>query len=124
VACLAGARARLAPGGALVLDDLPGMLWPLVAGGDWPAGLSDDGQAQMAWAPRDAVFAVREGAAVDPGRTEPGPGDRRCRLWTDGGLRLAARIAGFPDPEPAPREALLVMRGGEPQVRPVPTTST
>ncbi len=109
VACLRAARERLAPGGWLALDDLPGMLWPVVAAGDWPAGLSEDGSAQMTWASRDAVFAVRTGDAIDPDRGEPGPGDERCRLWTDGSLRLAAWLAGFPDPEPCPDEGLLLL---------------
>jgi SAM-dependent methyltransferase len=110
VACLVAARSRLAPDGVLILDDLPGMLWPTVAAGDWPAGLAEDGSAQMTWAARDAVFAVRDRASIDAERFEPGPQDRRCRLWTDGSLRLAARLAGFSDPEPAPRQCLLIMR--------------
>ena len=109
VACLRGARERLAPGGWLALDDLPGMLWPVVAAGDWPAGLSEDGEAQMTWASRDAVFAVRTGEAIDPDRGEPGPADERCRLWTDGSLRLAAWLAGFPDPEPCPAQGLFLL---------------
>lgn len=110
VACLAAARERLAPDGVLILDDLPGMLWPTVAAGDWPAGLAEDGSAQMTWAARDSVFAVRDRASIDAKHFEPGPRDRRCRLWTDGSLRLAARLAGFSDPEPAPRQCLLIMR--------------
>ena len=109
VACLRGARERLAPGGWLALDDLPGMLWPVVAAGDWPAGLSEDGEAQMTWASRDAVFAVRTGEAIDPDRGEPGPADERCRLWTDWSLRLAAWLAGFPDPEPCPAQGLFLL---------------
>jgi len=110
IACLAGARRRLAGGGVLLLDDLPGMLWPTVAAGDWPAGLAEDGSAQMTWAARDSVFAVRPREAIDGRNLEPGPGDQRCRLWTDGSLALAARLAGFSDPEPWAGECLLVMR--------------
>ncbi|MHC4811144.1 MAG: class I SAM-dependent methyltransferase [Planctomycetota bacterium] len=109
VACLRGAGARLGGDGWLALDDLPGMLWPLVAAGDWPAGLAEDGSAQMTWAARDAVFAVRSGDAIDPACGEPGPEDQRCRLWTDGSLRLAAWLAGFSDPEPCPDEGLVLL---------------
>lgn len=114
VACLRGAGERLRSDGWLALDDLPGMLWPLVAAGDWPAGLAEDGSAQMTWASRDAVFAVRSGERIDPDRSEPGPEDQRCRLWTDGSLRLAAWLAGFPDPEPCPDEGLILLHRPRP----------
>lgn len=106
------ARAQLRPGGMFITDDCPGDLWPELAEGNWSAGLSPDGLTQMVWDARDAVFAIREGAAVDPDDWCLSPRDRRCRLWTDGALRLAARAAGLSAPEPATDHFLLVMRRG------------
>lgn len=111
VARLAAARARLRPGGMVVIDDLPGTLWPELASGGWQGGVSDDGRWQLAWSPDDAVFALRRGAEVDPRQETLRPGDRRLRLWTMGALRLAARLAGLSGPERVEGGNLLLLRG-------------
>ncbi len=110
VELLRAARAALAPGGAIAIDDCPRDFWPEVAGGNWQAGLSPDGTEQMVWAESDAVFALRRGARVDPDDWTIGPDDRPLRLWSDGALRLAARAASLSAPERITAAHLLVMR--------------
>ena len=93
------------------MDDCPGLYWPELAGGNWCAGISDDG-AQLVWAEDDAVFAVRRDGAVDPARGALEPGDRALRLWTRGAIDLAARAAGLSASQRIEGGALLVMRAG------------
>lgn len=110
VRALAGMRSRLSSDGLVVLDDLPGMLWPCVGGGDWIDGISDDGRAQLVWDRRDAVLTIRRGEAVDADAPELTASDTRWRIWTDGALRLAAAAAGLSAPEPRTGAGLLIMR--------------
>lgn len=93
------ACARLVPGGRLVIDDLPSSFWPLVASGDWCAGIDGRGEVQMAWSATDETFTLRSGAEVDPARPHPGPGERLFRLWTDGSLRLLVDGLPFGPPQ-------------------------
>jgi SAM-dependent methyltransferase len=87
--------------GVFVIDNIPGDLWPRVANGDWPTGVSDDRESQMVWAPDDNVFTLREGAMnVDLHYDERFKEDDRLhRLWTKGELRLLARASGFTNVE-------------------------
>lgn len=89
--------AMLGPGGRIVLDDMPQDLWPELAQGNWSVGVSEAGQ-QLVWAPDDAVFALRQGEAVDPSFAPPGSGDRVLRLWTMGALDLLATAVGLCGP--------------------------
>ena len=107
---LAAWRAALAPGGAIVIDDIPQDLWPEVAGGNWNEGISPEGDMQMVWDASDAVFAIRTGDAVDDDHWTLQDSDVRCRLWTTGALRLAARAAGLSAPRREDASAVLVMR--------------
>jgi SAM-dependent methyltransferase len=109
VALLSAAAGALATGGAVVIDDIPGDLWPELAEGYWQAGeaVTDDGPVQIVWEPADAVCALRRGADIGP--APPGPADRRFRLWTDGALRLAARVAGLSPPARGKGAHLIVM---------------
>lgn len=109
VAIMQRIRAALRPGGALILDDIPHDLWPELTEGNWLSGLSEDGQLQMVWSPSDAVFTVRRGKAVDPDCWEFKAQDQRYRLWCEGALRLAARLAGLSAPAQIPQSGLLVL---------------
>jgi SAM-dependent methyltransferase len=103
-------RKLLRPGGRLILDDVPGDLWPELAEGRWCAGVDDGETQQMVWADDDAVFAVRAGSAVDCDHWTLAAGDRRMRLWSTGAIRLAARASGFAGPTRHPDAGVLVLR--------------
>jgi len=100
----------LRDGGTVILDDIPGDLWPEVAQGRWANGVNKEQSLQLVWAANDTVFAIREGDAVDPDSWEIGEDDRSLRLWTMGSLRLAAQIAGLSAPEVPVAGAVLIMR--------------
>jgi len=91
-------RRRLEPGGMLVIDDIPGDLWPELAEGNWQAGLDLEQGKQLVWSPDDAVFAIRSSSKVDENDWEIGPDDEPLRLWTSSSLQLAARVAGYSVP--------------------------
>ena len=103
-------RASLKDGGMVILDDIPGDLWPEVAQGRWANGVNEDETLQLVWAENDAVFTIREGDQVDSASWELRENDRLLRLWTMGALRLAASIAGLSAPEVRVTGAVLVMR--------------
>ncbi len=105
VALLGHWASRLAPGGHIVIDDLPGDLWPELAQGNWAAGLSPEG-AELVWAADDAVFALR--SVLDEVLPELHQGDVRMRLWTMGALRLLARAANLQGPH-RPRGAAVLI---------------
>ena len=86
--------------------------------GNWLAGVTDDGAAQLVWHESDAVFALRYGDDVDPDVDELAPTDRSMRLWTDGAIRLAAAAASLSAPRRIPDVGLLVMRRGGADDRP------
>ncbi|MFK7960795.1 MAG: class I SAM-dependent methyltransferase [Phycisphaerales bacterium] len=117
VAFLRAAGERLDGGAgsdaAIWLDDLPGMLWPLLVTGDWIEGVSDDGEAQLLWERRDAVMALRRDQQVRPDDWTIGTSDVRWRLWTDGMFELAASAAGLSAPEPRASECLMILRAGK-----------
>jgi SAM-dependent methyltransferase len=100
----------LAPDGIIVVDDIPTDLWPELTEGNWQSGLSPDGDAQLVWDPSDAVFTLRTGDAVDESSWAIRSDEPRYRLWTDGALRLVARLAGLSDPERCPASHLLIIR--------------
>lgn len=111
----AAAVLRLARGavhdqGVLLLDALCTEMWREVASGRWAAGVSDDGAWQMVWAEDDAVIAVRQGSAVDPGGTHFKPDDRPMRLWTIGELRFLASLTGWQPPAEDVESGLMVWR--------------
>jgi len=110
VGLLARVSGALREGGWFAMDDCPADFWPEVTAGNWQNGVSEDGTMQLVWAESDAVFVLRVGEAVDPSRWDVHEGDRRLRLWTDGALRLAARVGGLSAPERLPEAHLLVMR--------------
>lgn len=104
---LCRAREAVISGGFVIVDDLPGEFWPELTEGNWQSGIAEDGTAQMVWDPRDSVFALRTGEAVDPEcwtfkRSEP-----LFRLWPLGALALACQSAGLSEPVVHP--GLLVM---------------
>ncbi len=103
------AEETLAMGGMFVLDDCPGELWPELTGGNWTSGVSDAGDLQLVWHASDALFALRRGSDVDAGSEEPVPGEKLLRLWTDGALHLAARLAGLSVPIRVPGAHLLTL---------------
>lgn len=102
----------LGEGGLFVLDDLPGDLWPELTEGNWQAGVSEDGDSQLIWDPADAVFAIRQGAAVDTENWEFKESDTRLRMWTLGSLTLAGVAAGLSAPQRQAGASLLVMSSG------------
>ena len=58
VSLLSLVRARLAPGGSFVIDDVAGDLWPEVAAGHWQEGLDPESGTQLVWADDDSVSWV------------------------------------------------------------------
>ena len=103
-------RAILKPRGRFIIDDLPGEFWPELASGNWVNGMSPppDDSMQLIWHQRDAVFAIRRGRAIDRQTWTLKPSDRRLRLWCDGSLTLAARLAGLSAPQRLAAAGLLV----------------
>lgn len=110
VRLLERAASVLEPEGMFVMDDCPARYWPELTEGRWQSGLSEDGSAQMVWAPDDSVFALRWGDNVDEQSWVPGPADRRLRLWSLGALNLAGRLAGLSAAQRPMGEGLLIMR--------------
>lgn len=102
----------LRPGGAFIIDDIPGMHWPRLAEGDWQEGVSEEGDVQMVWSDRDAVFALRTPPAdlSSPEAWRLLPSDRRFRLYTDAVLELLASGAGLSAPRAEGGAPVLVMR--------------
>jgi hypothetical protein len=94
----------------VILDDIPGDLWPEVAQGRWANGVNEEETLQLVWAANDTVFAIREGDAVDPDSWELGEDDLSLRLWTMGSLSLAAQLAGLSAPEVPVAGAVLIMQ--------------
>ena len=115
VAVLARWKQMLRTGGAVVLDDLPGMLWPNVAVGDWCDGVDAQERQQLVWQTRDSVLTIRTGAQVDPDCWTVGADELLIRVWTDAAIHLVAQLAGFRAPEVDAAGGILVLR-------PVPTT--
>ncbi|MEE2718159.1 MAG: methyltransferase domain-containing protein [Planctomycetota bacterium] len=114
VVLLRRCAARLAPDGAVVLDDLPGLFVPEVESGNWQTGLSEDGSLQFIWSDRDDVFTVRSGGDVDPEGWTLGDADVPLRLWRRPALERVAAEAGLSVVEVEPAAAVLVMRSGGP----------
>ena len=101
VALLQRIKSCLRPGGKVVIDDIPGDLWPEVTGGGWQEGIDPESGAQLIWANDDAVFTLRSPERADPEDWTLGPEDQRLRLWTAGALELVARAAGYESPQVA-----------------------
>lgn len=101
---------RLAPGGAMVIDDLPGVFWSHVADGSWQEGDSDDGRWSLRWMEDDAVVEIirRDRDASDP--REVRETRRVVRFWSMGDLRLLARAVGWSIPRRYGPECLVVLR--------------
>ncbi len=110
VAALRLFKQSLKKGGVVILDDIPGDLWPEVAQGGWANGVNEDESLQLVWEENDAVFTIREGEKVDVDSWELKEGDRRVRLWTIGALKLAAQLADLSAPVVRAAGAILVMR--------------
>jgi SAM-dependent methyltransferase len=110
VALLKLCRQSLKKHGLLILDDLPGDLWPEVAQGRWANGINEERTLQLVWAVDDSVFAVREGDRVDEDCWELKDSDCKLRLWTMGSLHLAAQLAELSAPTVPVAGAILVMR--------------
>ena len=103
-------RESLSEGGVVILDDIPGDLWPEVAQGRWANGVNEEETLQLVWAQNDAVFAIREGEQVDAESWELQEGDQRVRLWTMGAMSMAAQLADLSAPVVPVTGAILVMR--------------
>jgi SAM-dependent methyltransferase len=109
---VASIRARLAPGGAFAIDDLPREFWPEVTEGNWLSGITQSGDAQLVWHATDSVFALRHGERVDPDGWDIKHDDVPMRLWTDGALLLLARAAGLSPPRRIEDACLIVLGKG------------
>ena len=110
VAALRLFKQSLKGGGLIIIDDIPGDLWPEVAAGRWANGINEDETLQLVWAKNDAVFTIREAKQVDADSWELKESDRNVRLWTMGALKLAAQLADLSVPEVQVEGAVLVMR--------------
>lgn len=106
---LESVREHLAPGGRLVVDDIPGDLWPEVTQGRWQEGIDPGSGRQLVWAEDDAVFTLRAPAEADAGAWSLGPSDRPLRLWTAGSLHLAAIATGYSVPFVPPSSGVRVL---------------
>lgn len=103
-------RELLTPHGFFALDCFVYETWQDVAAGNWQAGVSEDGTAQLVWGEGDAIIAWRTGADVDEERWELHDRDRPVRLWDLGSLQLLAHAAGFSDPEVRADDHLIILR--------------
>lgn len=78
--------------GVLIIEDIPGLYWPLLSTGQWGDGLAEG--VRMVWSERDTVFALREGAeANNDGPLHPDEPHRR--LWTESLLSQTLGQAGW-----------------------------
>jgi SAM-dependent methyltransferase len=102
----------LRPGGAFIIDDLPGLHWPRLAEGDWQEGVSEEDDLQLVWSDRDAVFALRSPPAdpSSPAAWRLTLSDRCFRLYTDGLLQLLAASSGLSAPRIEDNAPIVVMR--------------
>ena len=111
---LTSCRTHLAPGGMVVIDDIPSEFQPEVDSGNWTTGLSPDGDLQMIWDEHDPIFTIRSGDSIDEASWSLREDDVRLRLWTRQSLSHAAAAAGLSGPDSpvdGPGEgAVLVMR--------------
>jgi SAM-dependent methyltransferase len=103
-------KQSLKKGGVVIMDDLPGDLWPEVAQGRWANGVNEDKTLQLVWAKNDAVFTIREAGQVDTQSWEFQESDCPIRLWTMGALKMAAKLADLSAPEVRVEGAILVMQ--------------
>ena len=107
-------REHLAPGGMVVIDDIPSEFQPEVQSGNWATGFSPGADMQMIWAEDDSVFTIRSGDAMDEEAWFLREDDVHLRLWNDQSLAQVASAAGLSGPcKPGsgPGEgAVLVMR--------------
>ena len=103
-------RRRLEPGGFLVIDDIPGDLWPELTQGNWQSGVDPDQGRQLVWSSDDPVFAMRSSSNVDENDWDLGPNDDPLRLWTSSCLQLVARIAGYSVPHVPDESSVRVLR--------------
>ena len=103
-------KQSLVHGGILIMDDIPGDLWPEVAQGGWANGVNEEGTMQFVWAEDDAVFTIREGVQVDESDWDLRDDEVTMRLWTAGALKLAAELADLSAPTVPVAGAVLVMR--------------
>ena len=85
-------KACLSDQGVLIIEDIPGLYWPLLSSGQW-----GDGEAEgfrMVWSDRDMIFTLREGeAAQDDGPLRPDEPQRR--LWSESLLQSVLVRAGW-----------------------------
>lgn len=85
-------KACLSDQGVLIIEDIPGLYWPLLSSGQW-----GDGEAEgfrMVWSDRDMIFTLREGeAAQDDGPLRPDEPQRR--LWSESLLQSVLVQAGW-----------------------------
>ncbi len=93
--------------GFLLVDDFPLWAWEAVHAGDWPTGVSEDGQAQILWLPGEPAFAFRTGSDVDPSAEVPDEGERLLRLWSLSELTHLSRNHGLGVPSHHPEPNLL-----------------
>ena len=111
---LTNCRTHMAPGGMVVIDDIPSEFQPEVDSGNWTTGLSPDGDLQMIWDEHDPIFTIRSGDSIDETSWSLQDDDVRLRLWTRQSLSHAAAAAGLSGPDSpvdGPGEgAVLVMR--------------
>lgn len=111
---LADLCGRLATGGRIVIDDIPGTLLPERASGNWCTGMSADGSLQMIWEPGSDLFCLRSGDAVDPDNWSIGEDEPLRRLWTDEVIADVARAGGLSVAEREPGSLVLIMQADAP----------
>jgi SAM-dependent methyltransferase len=99
-------RAVTTPNGWFAIDSIT-PIWNEVAQGNWQAGVSEDGEYELVWAPGDAVvwFDRTDGTpdADDPLCAAP------LRLWSLGALRLLALASGWGPPVEREEQSLTVL---------------
>ena len=85
-------KACLSAQGVLIIEDIPGLYWPLLTSGQWGDGEADG--FRMVWSDRDMVFSLREGQAAQkdgPLRSD----EPQRRLWSESLLQSVLARAGW-----------------------------
>ena len=85
-------EACLSDEGVLIIEDIPGLYWPLLSSGQW-----GDGEAEgirMVWSDRDMIFSLREGEAVQDD-SPLHPDEPLRRLWSESLLQTVLHQAGW-----------------------------
>ncbi len=99
-------EACLSDQGVLVIEDIPGLYWPLLSSGQWGEGEAEG--IRMVWSQRDMIFSLREGeSAQDDSPLHPDEPQRR--LWSESLLQTVLDQTGW-ESSPGEHPLLRIVR--------------